>query len=32
MELNMDCLGDFDGVCESSEVMPMSLEELIRID
>ena len=26
----LECLGDFDGVCNSKEVMPDSIEEIIR--
>ena len=25
----LECLGDFDGVCEPKEVMPKSIEELL---
>jgi len=25
----LECLGDFDGVCKTKEVMPKSIEDLI---
>ena len=28
----LECLGDFDGVCDTGEVMPKSMDELIKID
>jgi len=29
LALVLECLGDFDGVCESKEKMPKSIEEVI---
>jgi len=26
----LECLGDFDGVCETKEVMPDSIEEIVN--
>ena len=30
LALVLECLGDFDGVCETKEVMPDSIEEIVN--